>query len=116
MIMIEMLFYLLSGHALADFAFQGDAMAKGKNRHNKTTPAPGAKYQPCWMYWLSSHALIHGLAVSIATGIWWLGVAEAVAHWCIDFGKCENWYGIHTDQAAHIMCKGWWLLLAFTWV
>ena len=104
-------FLLLVGHALADFALQGPAMAKGKNRHRKTDPPPGAKYQPTWHYWLSAHALIHGGAVYLVTGSVWLGIAETIAHTVIDFGKCENWYGIHTDQAAHIGCKIIWTLL-----
>lgn len=102
---------LLMGHALADFALQSDSMAKGKNRHRKTEPPPGAVYQPSWAYWLSAHSLIHGLVVYVITGRIGLGIAETVAHWLIDFGKCDNLYGIHTDQAAHIACKAIWSLV-----
>ncbi len=102
---MKLIFLLLVGHALADFALQSDSMAKGKNRHNKTIPPPGAKYQPCWQYWLSAHALIHGGMVYFITGLLFFGLFETVAHWIIDFFKCENKYGIHTDQALHIMCK-----------
>ena len=109
---MEILFYLIAGHALADFALQSDSMAKGKNRHRKTEPPPGARFQPTWFYWLTAHSFIHGLMVSLITGIWWLGLAETIAHWAIDFGKCENWYGIHIDQLAHTACKiGWWLII-----
>jgi len=80
-------------------------MAKGKNRHNRTD-------QPCWMYWLSAHALIHGGAVALATGIWWLGVAETVWHWGIDFGKCDNVIDVHIDQALHLFCKMLWWVIA----
>lgn len=104
------LFALLIGHAFADFVFQTESMAKGKNRHNKTIPPPNAKYQPCWMYWLSAHALVHGGIVWLITGNVWLGLAETIVHWCTDFGKCENWYGIHTDQSIHLVSKIIWSL------
>ncbi len=108
--MIE-LFWLIVGHAFADFVFQSDSMAKGKNRHRKTTPPPGANYQPTWFYWLTAHALVHGGVVALVTGSVALGLAEVVCHWCIDFGKCENWYGIHRDQGLHIICKlVWWII------
>jgi len=107
----EIFFRLLIGHAAADFWAQSDTMAKGKNRHRKTEPPPGAKYQPTWMYWLLAHALIHGGAVWMATGSVGAAISETLAHAAIDFGKCENWYGIHTDQALHIACKLAWLLV-----
>lgn len=106
-------FSLLCSHAVCDFALQSDVMAKGKNRHNRTTPPPGAKYQPSWAHWLTAHALIHGAGVALVTGIWWLGLAETVAHWLIDFNKCDNRYGINTDQSLHITCKIVWLLIAW---
>ena len=100
---MEMIFMLLAGHALADFSLQSDAMAKGKNRHNKTTPPPNAKYTPCWPYWLTAHALIHGMVVAVITGIWWLGLVETVWHWIIDFMKCDSLIGVHFDQFMHVI-------------
>lgn len=105
---MEYFFLLLVGHALADFALQTEAMARGKNRNRQIdlgSVPPGQKPIVCWHYWLSSHALIHGGMVALITGIWWLGLLETIVHWVIDFGKCENWYGIHEDQAMHIFCK-----------
>ncbi len=104
-----LLFALLCSHAICDYALQSDSMAKGKNRHS-TTPPPGAVFQPTWYFWLPAHALVHGAGVALATGVWWLGLFEAVAHAAIDFGKCENKYGIKTDQALHLACKVLWLL------
>lgn len=109
--MIALFFKLLIGHAVADFALQTDTIAKGKNRHRKTDPPPGQKYVPCWPFFLSAHALIHGGAVTIATGSLLLGLFETIAHWLIDFGKCDNWYGVYTDQALHLGCKICWVLL-----
>jgi hypothetical protein len=102
------LFWLLAGHALADFAIQPDAMARGKSRHFVPRQAESRKAETIWPYWLTSHALIHGAAVALATGCVPLGIAETVAHWLIDFGKCEDWYGFHVDQAAHVACKLAW--------
>jgi len=112
---VTLLFWLLVGHAVMDFSLQTDTMAKGKNRNRPVDPSvipPGQKFQPTWGYWLTSHALHHGGAVALVTGRIDLGIAEAVAHWGIDFGKCESWYGIHVDQGLHIACKLAWLWVA----
>ena len=113
--MIALAFRLLCGHALADFCLQSEWVARNKNRH--ASPAGydpklhGAK-QCVWPYVLTAHALTHGLAVYLATGLLALGLAETVAHWLIDFFKCERWYGIHIDQGLHLACKVAWLILA----
>lgn len=109
--MLAVFFGLLCGHAVADFALQPDAMAHGKNRHNRGEVPPGATYTPCWAYWLTAHSLTHGTAVWLITGVWWLGLAETAVHWCIDFAKCENWTGVHADQALHVACKVAWVVI-----
>ena len=106
-----MLILLIMGHAVADFALQSPTMAEKKNRNRPpdlSRVPPGQSYVPCWPYWLSAHALIHGFMVWFITGSVSLGVAESVAHWAIDFGKCESWYGVHADQALHVACKVVW--------
>ena len=105
-----MLFQLIIGHALLDFPLQGDSMAKGKNRNcpPENIP-PGQTPQRVWPYWLTSHALIHAGGVWLITQHWELGLAELVLHWGIDFAKCENWTGIHTDQFLHFCCKVLWV-------
>jgi hypothetical protein len=111
---IELFFKLLCGHAIADYALQNDFVGRNKNRNAKPIgydPVLHGPMQIVWPYVLTSHALIHGSMVFIATGSWKLGVAETVSHWLIDFGKCEKWYGIHTDQWLHIGCKIIWCLL-----
>lgn len=110
--MTELFLKLMIGHAIADFWAQSDALARMKNRHRKPEPPPGQRPQTVWPYALTAHALMHGGAVWVITGSMWLGIAETFAHWVIDFGKCENWYGIHEDQAAHVACKAAWTLLA----
>lgn len=107
--MFQTLFELLAAHALADFALQSDAMAKGKNRHNRPEYIPeGQKYIPCWPYWLTAHALIHGGAVYLVTGSLWWGLTETVLHWFIDFIKCEGVTNPHVDQALHLWCRIWY--------
>lgn len=112
--MIELIAKLLVGHAIADFWAQSDALAKMKNRNRDSSSfcPPGQKPQAVWPYALTAHALLHGAAVWAITGSMWLGAAETVAHWIIDFGKCENWYGIHADQGAHFGCKVLWAAMA----
>lgn len=104
------LLLLLFGHCVADFALQSPEMAKGKNRNrvDMSLVPPGQTYTPTWFYWLSGHAGTHAFFVYVATGSVTLAACEFVAHWVIDFGKCENWYGPHVDQGLHIACKFLW--------
>jgi Protein of unknown function (DUF3307) len=88
-----LLWWLVVGHAVADFWAQSDALAKMKNRHrfDPSRVPPGQRPQQVWVHALTAHALMHGAAVALVTGRWWLGLLETVAHWVIDFGKCDNW-------------------------
>ena len=109
---ITLLFLLLFGHALADFALQPEIMAKLKNRYNKPDFIPkGQKFIPTWEYWLFAHGLIHGGFVYIFTGIIWLGIAEVSLHIFIDFLKCENYTNPHIDQFLHIISKVIYILV-----
>ena len=62
-----MLFFLLAGHALMDFALQGEAMATCKCRHANH---PLQQSVP-WYYWMTAHALLHGAAVGLV--VRWFG-------------------------------------------
>jgi hypothetical protein len=101
---LHLLWWFVVGHALADFVLQSSAMARGKSRSHQGEPG-----EPPWYYWLTSHALIHGGVVTIIAGSAGLGLAEFIAHWLIDFGKCENLYGFNTDQLFHLICKLIWI-------
>lgn len=103
--MIKTLFILFFIHALADFALQSDAMAKGKNRHVKTIPPINQKLMPCWYWWLSAHALIHGGLIVVIFGNIWLGLIEFIAHFIIDFIKCEGKTNPLQDQILHYSLK-----------
>lgn len=102
---IEMGLLLVVGHALADYPLQGDFLSKAKNR---AAPIPGVP----WWQALGAHSVIHGGMVGLITGIWWLGVAEAVAHTLIDDAKCTGKISFSWDQALHLVCKFVWLVAA----
>ena len=106
---LQLLWWLIAGHFVADYQFQSDTVAREKNRHSDT---PLQKAVP-WYYWLTSHAATHGVAVGLITGSAWLGMAETLAHWCIDWAKCEKWTGIHVDQALHVACKVAWVAILY---
>lgn len=106
----SLLFLLLAGHALADFALQHEAMGLGKNRNHPYREKKGAGF-PHWYYWLTSHALIHGGIVFLITGNLFIGLLETVVHWIIDYVKCEGWTNLHQDQALHVLSKIGYLFL-----
>jgi hypothetical protein len=99
-IYLQIFWWLLIGHALADYGIQSEYVATARSRK-----VVG------WFYPLTAHALIHGGIVAVVTGSIGLGIAEFVAHWFIDFGKGEGAYGIHADQFLHILCKVLWVVI-----
>ncbi len=111
---LQMFWWLIVGHAVMDFWAQSDSLAKMKNRNRDSSAfvPPGQTPQVIWPYALTAHSLMHGAAVALITGSIVLGIAETFTHWWIDFGKCENFYGIHKDQAMHIGFKFLWCCLA----
>ena len=121
-----MFLYLIVAHFLCDYPLQGNYMAMAKNRHlYDKEPFKGDepfedKYDGFsvqrwkeWFWVLSGHAIIHGGAVALITGIWWLGVLETIAHWLIDDAKCGGKLSYNQDQVLHIACKVVWFGAAF---
>ena len=105
------LFWLLVGHALADYPLQGDFLARAKNHRAPVVAANGQAFP--WPLALGAHALIHGGVVALVTGSVLLGVAEVCAHFLIDFATSEGWTGGYFgDQAEHVACKLVWAALA----
>ena len=102
--LIQNLFELICGHALADFVLQPEAMGYGKNRHDKIHNKVQSLF-PHWYYWMTAHALVHGGTVYLITGSLVLGFVETAIHWVTDYSKCEGWISIHQDQGIHIGCK-----------
>lgn len=107
---LALIFWLIVGHAVADFSLQGEAMAKFKNRRNHSD----SNLIPHWLYWSGAHALEHGACVTLATGSVVLGLCETLCHWMIDFGKCERFYSAHVDQGLHLICKLTWASIVLT--
>lgn len=105
------LFWLLVGHFVADFPLQTEWIAKYKNRHRASPAPPGQRLEPVWPWIMSAHAATHAGFVALATGSTTLGIAEFVAHWIIDFLKCENRFGPTVDQCLHLACKLVWFAL-----
>lgn len=112
---MHLLFALLCGHAFADFALQNEWVATNKNRHVRLrfNQEQQQKMQVIWPYLLSAHSLHHGFFVFAFTQSIWLGLAETGLHWLTDFGKCENFFGFHTDQLIHIFSKVLWVYLFY---
>lgn len=100
-----MLIALLGAHFFFDYAGQGDFMAKAKN---ESAPIPGVPWQA--VMW--AHCGIHGAAVALITGVWWLGSLEYFAHLWADRAKCRRLIDFNTDQWIHIACKFAWFAAA----
>lgn len=98
---MDVLLALLAAHALCDYPLQGDFLSRAKNRQQ---PLPGVP----WYQALGAHAAIHGGAVGMITGFWWLGLLEALAHAAIDDAKCAGRLTFNADQVLHIVCKVVW--------
>lgn len=102
---LELFGALIVAHAICDYPLQGDFLSRAKNR---TAPIPGVP----WWQALSAHAVMHGGAVWLLTGFWWLGLAEAAAHALIDDAKCRGRLSFNADQGLHIACKALWVAVA----
>lgn len=89
---------LIMVHFICDYPLQGDFLAKAKNRMAEIPGVP-------WRWAMGAHVAIHGGAVYLVTGYWWLGVMEVVYHWLIDDAKCRGEITFHQDQCLHLLCK-----------
>lgn len=98
---------MMVAHAAIDFPLQGDTTAINKNPNSNTELQ---KHVP-WYYWMFAHALMHGGAVAYLTNSVFLGLCETVAHFLIDYNKCQGKYSIHVDQLLHVLCKCLWLAI-----
>ena len=109
---IELIFWLIVGHAVADYALQSPYMAAAKSRHS-------SEGSGIWFWILFMHACVHGGMVAYATGYVYLGLAEIVLHMWIDYSKTEGRFGsgpkAHIrDQQLHILCKMLWAVITLT--
>lgn len=104
---ILMLIALIGAHYYFDYAGQGDFMSKAKNSAN---PIPGVP----WRQVLIGHASIHGAAVAIITGLWWLFLLEAALHFITDDAKCRGRISYDMDQYVHLCMKVCWWVVAMS--
>lgn len=118
---------LMIAHAVCDYPWQGEFLAKAKSR---VSPIPGFP----WWQALGAHALIHGGAVWLVTAVaivlsslaqghdlasafhaatlcFWLGALEFAAHAVTDDAKCNGRLSLNQDQAIHAACKALWVLV-----
>jgi len=101
---LELFAALIVGHVVCDYPLQGDFLAKAKNR---AMPIPGVPWQQA----LGAHAIMHGGAVWLLTGIWWLGALETLVHAFIDDRKCTGNLTFNQDQSLHAACKVAWVVV-----
>jgi len=102
--MLFILFLLIAGHALGDYALQNQYVADAKNRHT-------VQGKEVWWIVLTAHSLIHGAIVALITSSVTLGVLETIAHWITDYAKCEKMIDYKTDQFLHIIHKFIWFFI-----
>lgn len=95
------LFLMIGWHAIADVPLQTGDLSRAKR--------PGGSMP--WPFATAIHAFIHGFGVAAITGLWWLGLAEVVAHALIDQGKARRRYTALVDQFLHLACKAAWTAL-----
>lgn len=100
----EMAFFLLAGHALADYSLQSDFIAQAKSRFTEL----GRVY---WKAVLPAHSIIHGAFVAWITGSVLLGILETICHALIDDAKCAQRLSFYQDQLLHVLCKVLWLVI-----
>lgn len=110
----DVCFWLMVGHAIADYILQSPSLNYDKNPHkpplNDGTPRPSTPY--LWIYAMSAHRLANAGAVALATGSVPLGIAEFVIHFGIDVARCGGRTSRIVDQGLHIACKVLWAVLA----
>lgn len=104
------LILLLLAHALADFPLQGEFLSRLKSKHSGINIP--------WQWGMLYHCLIHAGLVWLITDSWIFFIFEFVAHWVIDYLKCDNKISFTVDQGLHIWCKilytqWYWVLLFF---
>lgn len=101
------LFLLIAAHFIGDYVLQSPVMAVEKSRHSTSDLQKAVP----WYYWLTAHALTHGVLVALITQSVFLGICETLAHWSTDRQKCDGNINLRTDQYTHLFCKGVWFVL-----
>ena len=99
---IEIIFWLLVAHFLADYPLQSPEMGKFKNKKNKPLPPDkDAKQVSVWFAYLTSHAFVHAGLSALVIGFPF-GFLIGILHWIQDYFKCKWQYSPNLDQIIHI--------------
>ena len=96
----QVLYWLLIGHAVADYALQSDGMVK-----RKSPEWPQVESYGPWWWTMLAHSAINGSFVSLLTGNIAYGMVETVLHFLLDWAKCLGKINAVEDQAGHILSK-----------
>jgi hypothetical protein len=115
---LTVFFALAIGHAIADFPLQTEFLAINKNRNLVSKDTDTGKPSSMWIHCLTAHALTHAGLVFLILGplvkaAALIAFVEFIAHWLLDFVKCEGWSGFNADQAAHYLCKAAYTALIY---
>ena len=99
---LEIMFWLLGAHFMADYPLQSPEMGKYKNKRNQPLP-PDEKAKPVkvWVAYLTAHAFIHAGLSALVVGIPF-GITIGLCHWIQDYLKCKIQYSPNLDQFIHI--------------
>ena len=95
------IFWLWFAHFMADYPLQTPEMGRYKNKKNKPTPPPGAKFVPVWPAYLTAHAFVHAGLSALVVGVP-LGILIGLFHWVQDYLKCKIQYSPNLDQIIHL--------------
>jgi hypothetical protein len=98
-------FWLLVGHAVADYPLQGEFLAKAKNAWAPVSGVP-------WWIAMTAHCLIHAGVVMLVTHSLPLALLEFTMHFGIDVFKCAGMSNFIADQYMHVLCKLFWAILS----
>lgn len=99
---LEIIFWLLVAHFIADYPLQTAEMGKYKNKRNQPTP-PDSKAKPVrvWVAYLTAHSFVHAGLSALVVGVP-LGFLIGAIHWTQDYLKCKYQYSPNLDQIIHI--------------
>ena len=98
--MINILFLLIVGHAVADYGLQTEYIAM-----NKSPRSNG------WQFTLLAHSLIHAGTVYLITGLMPLAMMECVLHFMIDMFRSTESISRVVDQTLHFLCKAFYVII-----
>lgn len=107
-IFARLLILLFAAHIVCDLTLQDGMLSSAKRRvGNPDIP---------WYVALSAHSTIHSAAVLLITGSLPLALIEFVAHFVIDYAKCEGDVSLKQDQIAHVLFKVGYAMVIVTGV